>query len=64
MTEYKLTIQAAQDLEDAYEYLYGKNQDAALKLLNALSSTNLLRIYEVCPNTITQFSIGKQNMTF
>ncbi len=36
MTEYKLTIRANQDLEDAYEYLYKLNPDAALKLLRAL----------------------------
>jgi toxin ParE1/3/4 len=36
VTEYKLTIRADQDLEDAYEYLYTLNPDAALKLLHAL----------------------------
>jgi toxin ParE1/3/4 len=36
VTEYKLTIRATQDLEDAYEYLYKLNPDAALKLLQAL----------------------------
>jgi toxin ParE1/3/4 len=36
VTEYKLTIRADQDLEDAYEYLYKLNKDASSKLLYAL----------------------------
>jgi toxin ParE1/3/4 len=56
VTEYRLTIQADQDLENAYEYLYKLNQDAALKLLHALK--------ERCANLAVMPGQGKQRIEF
>lgn len=56
MSEYKLTVQAGQDLEDAYEYLYKQNPDAALKLLEALEDR--------CASLVDMPGQGKQRNEF
>jgi len=56
VTEYKLTVRADQDLEDAYEYLYKLNPDAALKLLLALKKR--------CASLATMPGQGKQRNEF
>lgn len=56
MTEYKLTVRAEQDLEDAYEYLYKVNPEAALKLLQALQ--------ERCNSLANMPGQGKQRTEF